>query len=73
MRVPCIYNLDSIVRRSLEEDRVQRDVTTQRLVGASDVSRARIMFKEKAVVCGLAIAKRVFQELDKNVRCDFLC
>ena len=73
MPVPGIPNLDLIVRSALKEDRARQDVTTQRLVGASAISSARIIVKEKGVVCGLVIVRRVFQALDKNVRCDLLC
>ena len=73
MRASGVPQSDSIIRRALEEDRVRHDDTTQRLIGASEISRARIIIKEKAVVCGLALVRQVFQELDKNVRCVFLC
>ena len=73
MRTPCIPNFDFIVRAALAEDHARHDVTTQRLVGASRISSARIVVKENAVVCGLAIVQRIFQELDKNIRCDFRC
>lgn len=71
MQASGIPQLDFVIRRALEEDRVRHDVTTNRLVRASQISSARIIFKEKAVVCGLAIVRRVFQALDKSVRCDF--
>ncbi len=73
MRTSGIPNFDFIVRAALVEDHARHDVTTQRLIGASEISRARIIIKEKAVVCGLALVRQVFQELDKNVRCVFLC
>lgn len=73
MRASGVPQFDSIIRRALEEDRVRYDVTTQRLIGPLEVSSARIVVKEKAVVCGLAVVRQVFQYLDKNVRCVFLC
>jgi|SRR3989338_2199925 len=73
MRTPGIPDFDFIVRRALDEDRVWHDVTTNRLVGAAEISRARIIVKENAVVCGRAMVQRVFQELDKNIRCDLRC
>lgn len=73
MRASGVPQFDPIIRRALEEDRVRHDVTTKRLVGPREVSRARIIVREKAVVCGLAIAKRIFQELDKDIRCDSRC
>ena len=68
-----VPQFDPIIRKALEEDRVRHDVTTQRLIGPLEVSSARIVVKEKAVVCGLAVVRQVFAELDKNVRCDFRC
>ncbi len=73
MRASGVPQFDSIIRKALEEDRVRHDVTTQRLIGPLEVSSARIVVKERAVVCGLAVVRQVFQELDKNVRCVFLC
>ncbi|MBI3617091.1 MAG: nicotinate-nucleotide diphosphorylase (carboxylating) [Candidatus Omnitrophica bacterium] len=73
MRASGVPQFDSIIRKALEEDRVRHDVTTQRLIGPSEASSARIVVKEKAVVCGLAVVRQVFQELDKKVRCVFLC
>ena len=73
MRASGVPQFDPIIRKALEEDRVRHDVTTQRLIGPLEVSSARIVVKEKAVVCGLAVVRQVFQDLDKNVRCVFLC
>lgn len=73
MRVAGIANLDGVVRQALKEDHAWHDVTTQRLVGPAEMATARIIVKEKAVVCGLPIVRRVFQELDKEVHCRFLC
>lgn len=73
MPVSGLPQMDSIIRSALKEDHARQDVTTQRLVGPAEMSRARIIIKEKAVVCGLSIVRRVFQELDKNIQCDFRC
>lgn len=73
MRALDIPNLDRIIRNALDEDRVRQDVTTQRLVAATEVSCARIIVRERAVVCGLSVVRSVFRELDRNVRCVFLC
>ena len=73
MRGLDIPQLDLLIGRALEEDRARHDITTNRLVGASQISSARIIFKEKAVVCGAAVVERIFQALDKNARCDVRC
>ncbi len=73
MRGLDIPQLDLLIGRALAEDHARHDVTTQQLVGASQVSSARIIIKEKAIICGLDIVRRIFKTLDKNVRCDFRC
>ena len=66
-------NFKSIIREALREDRVRQDITTRILIGPSVMARARVIVKEKAVVCGLEIARQIFRELDKNVQCIFHC
>lgn len=68
-----IPDLSAIIRRALAEDHVRRDVTTQQLIDRNDTAVARIIVREKAVVCGLPIVRQVFQELDRAVKCRFLC
>lgn len=70
MNTSNLPDLDFIVRQALKEDHAHKDITTQTLIGPSESASARIVAKEDAMVCGLPIACRVFQELDKNVRCD---
>lgn len=65
--------IDQIVDLALREDRAREDITTKSLVGRLDISTADLIVKEDAVVCGLIVAKRVFQKLDRTVRFHSFC
>ncbi len=57
-----------IIISALAEDIGQGDITTALLVSRTATSRARLILKEKGVVCGLDLARRVFKHLDPNIR-----
>jgi len=59
--------IDLIIRRALKEDHSDRDITTNILVSPSQTSRAYIIVKENAVVCGLDVVRAIFQKLDRNM------
>lgn len=56
--------LDAAVDRALAEDLGGGDVTTDACVPAAAVATARMIAKAELVVCGLAVAARVFGRLD---------
>jgi len=58
---------NNIITQALKEDAAKEDITTNALVPASSTTEAVILFKEDAVLCGLSIARQVFQNLDKNI------
>ena len=57
-----------IIKYALEEDIGAGDVTTNSIIPENQRSRAIIKAKEQGVICGLDIAKRVFQIYDSQVR-----
>src|ERR1051326_5381298 len=59
--------LDRVIRQALVEDHAANDLTTNALVGSGHHSQAVIFSKENAIVCGLEIAKRVFELREKKV------
>ncbi len=61
--------IDRIVEYALREDLGDGDITTNSLASEKDDSKAVIRAKEKGVIAGLPIAKRVFQKLDPTVVC----
>jgi len=60
--------INTLIRRALSEDAASKDITTNSLIPGMHTSQCVIIVKEDAVLCGLAIAKKVFQKLNKHIR-----
>jgi len=60
--------LDKIIMRALEEDMPMGDVTTDNIISEHDSSGATLTAKQAGVVCGIEVAKRVFETLDDSCR-----
>lgn len=60
--------INKLIAQALREDAVRKDITTNSLIPANHMSKGFIIAKEDAVICGLDIAKKVFQKLDPRVR-----
>lgn len=58
---------DEIIERALREDINYVDAATDYLLDDDDVSTARFVAKASGVLCGIDIAVRVFEMLDKDV------
>ncbi len=55
--------LDEIIERGLKEDIHYIDVTTAHLIDEKARSKAKFLFKEDGVLCGVGIIERVFNKL----------
>lgn len=55
-----------IVKLALKEDIGEGDITTENIIPPTLKAEAKIIAKEKGVVCGLPVAKTVFKLLDKK-------
>ena len=62
---------DKLVDLALEEDAAFGDITSQSIFPVDHVSKAQILAREDMVVCGLAIAKRVFHRIDPDLEINF--
>jgi nicotinate-nucleotide pyrophosphorylase (carboxylating) len=62
--------LDRVVRTALAEDVGTGDRTTEGTVPADARCLAQLLLQEPGVVCGVAVARSVFQTLDSRVRVD---
>lgn len=62
------FQIDDIIKQALLEDINYIDVTTDLLVDDDRVSKARYVSKDSGVLCGIDVAMRVFELLDKGVR-----
>ncbi|MFP4467086.1 MAG: carboxylating nicotinate-nucleotide diphosphorylase [Candidatus Goldiibacteriota bacterium] len=60
--------IDMIIELALKEDIGEGDVTTDIIVPEKASMKAVFIAKADGVVCGLPIAKKVFQKLDKNIK-----
>lgn len=61
-----MYNnlwLDDVVVRALKEDIHYRDVTSEHLIEPNQRSKAKFLFKEDGVLCGIGVIERVFMQL----------
>ncbi|MBM7856038.1 nicotinate-nucleotide pyrophosphorylase (carboxylating) [Desulfohalotomaculum tongense] len=59
--------LDEIIRRCLVEDIGTGDITTNSLVPAGAVTTGLIQAKGSGVIAGMAVAERVFKNLDPEI------
>ena len=57
----------TIVQLALAEDLGQGDITTDNLVPASSLSKARLIAKDDGVICGVNLAREVFKTLDPKI------
>jgi len=64
--------IDAIINTALEEDTGQGDVTSEALIPTDLTGKAKLLVKEKGVLAGIEIAKRVFQYIDPLVQVDIL-
>jgi nicotinate-nucleotide pyrophosphorylase (carboxylating) len=59
--------IDRLIEAALIEDLGSGDVTTDAIIPADMTCRGKIVCKEDGVVCGLAIARRVFTLIDERL------
>jgi nicotinate-nucleotide pyrophosphorylase (carboxylating) len=63
----------AIVRAALAEDLGQAgDVTSSAVIPEGSALVCDVVFRQEAVVCGLALAEAAFAEIDPGVRCQWL-
>jgi nicotinate-nucleotide pyrophosphorylase (carboxylating) len=67
-----LNDYSAIVRATLKEDAIHRDVTSLALIEANQNVKAYIFLKEDAVVCGIDIAAFVFRNLNKSLKIKLL-
>lgn len=63
---PELGDVDDIIDRALREDLAAGDVTARATVAPTLLARAEFVAKAETVVCGLAVAGRVFARLDAS-------
>jgi nicotinate-nucleotide pyrophosphorylase (carboxylating) len=62
--------IDSIIKRALEEDMPEGDITSESIIPSNSQSKAVLLAKEEGVLAGIDVAKRVFQLIDPSTAFD---
>ncbi|TAM41080.1 carboxylating nicotinate-nucleotide diphosphorylase [bacterium] len=60
--------LESIIRHALIEDIGRGDITTQLTIPKDKEIKAKIIAKEDFLLCGIAVAEKVFKTVDSGVK-----
>ena len=60
--------LDRIIKNALEEDVINTDLTSAHTIPQESCSKAVVKVKSTGIICGLDVAKRVFEIIDSNVK-----
>ncbi|AZT90491.1 carboxylating nicotinate-nucleotide diphosphorylase [Caldicellulosiruptor changbaiensis] len=59
--------VDKLIKEALIEDMPYGDITTDLLIPQDSISSAILIAKEDGILCGIDVAKRVFEILDENI------
>lgn len=65
--------VDQLIRHALVEDIGKGDITTQLTIPENKDVKAHILVKEDCVICGIDIAARTFELVDKNIEFKAFC
>ena len=60
--------LHKLITLALHEDVGRGDITTQAIYSGSELAKAEFVAKEDGIIAGIEVAKRVFSEVDENIR-----
>jgi nicotinate-nucleotide pyrophosphorylase (carboxylating) len=62
------FDLDFFIRLTLKEDVGDGDHTTLSTISNETLGKAKLLVKEEGIIAGIAIAKRVFEIVDKDLK-----
>lgn len=62
-----LEELDRFIKESLEEDVGSGDYTSEATVPADKRDKARLLVKDDGIICGVDIAKYIFEKVDSSV------
>jgi nicotinate-nucleotide pyrophosphorylase (carboxylating) len=62
-----MHAIDTLIDLALQEDIGPGDITTEHLIPPGLGGKATITAKEPLTICGYAVARKVFERLDRNV------
>lgn len=65
------FYLDDIIKRALEEDIGNGDITTLATVDEDKQTEGFFIAKEEGIICGLPVLRRVFEMIDTAVKLEY--
>lgn len=60
--------VQTLIKNALIEDIGEGDITTENIIPPTIKVKAKIVSREKGIVCGLPVVKEVFKQLDKKCK-----
>nr|NQU94571.1 carboxylating nicotinate-nucleotide diphosphorylase [Bacteroidota bacterium] len=63
-----MLQLDDIILKAIEEDIGRCDHTSEALIPDTAVGRAELLVKEDGTISGIAVAKKVFEKIDPDLK-----
>lgn len=70
MKITSVPSVLDLIKRALEEDAGNGDITTTSTIPKNAVAYGRYIAKEDGVLCGMPIVRAVFDELDETIDLD---
>lgn len=64
--------IDALIKRAIEEDLGDGDHTSLACIPSDAQGKAKLMVKEKGVLAGIELAKKVFHQIDPELKIDIL-
>lgn len=61
------YSVEQLIDRALEEDVGTGDITTLTTISEDSVGHGKYIAKEAGVLCGIDLARRVYEKLDQKI------
>ena len=61
------YSVEQLIERALEEDVGTGDITTLTTISEDSVGHGKYIAKEDGVLCGIDLARRVYEKLDNKI------
>ena len=70
MKITSVPSVAELIKRALEEDAGNGDITTTSTIPENAVAYGKYIAKEDGVLCGMPVVRAVFDELDETIELD---
>lgn len=70
MKITSVPSVNELIKRALEEDAGNGDITTTSTIPEDAVAYGRYIAKEDGILCGMPVVRAVFDEIDETIELD---